>query len=176
MANPSQTPYGPRDAVADWLRANGIDPGDVPIEGPIAIKDDSIQYAALLRDEAGHVYADPATGDAACEQRTAPLTVQPPTNVQVPPYADWATDHYISYLAQTQSRPGPDAGDGTWWMERRTTGKGMVVCSCGYASGLASIDELPTPQSLEADHPGMTNVLDQVANPALIGDGAPLAP
>lgn len=84
MAVPSETAYGPREAVADWLRANDIDPGDVPIDGPIAIDDEQrIRYAALLRNEAGHRYVDQATGDAAREERTAPLKVDPPTNVQV---------------------------------------------------------------------------------------------
>ncbi|MFD4569371.1 hypothetical protein ACFWOX_34040 [Streptomyces sp. NPDC058467] len=88
MPVPIETPFGPLAAVADWLRANGIDPDDVPLEGPIAIERDrlgkwSIRYAALLRNEAGHRYVDPATDDAAREERTTPLKVDPPANVQV---------------------------------------------------------------------------------------------
>jgi len=84
----TETSYGSVTAVAEWLRANGIDPSDVPIEGPIAIERDqlgkwSIRYAALLRNEDGHRYVDPATDDAAREERTTPLKVDPPTNVQV---------------------------------------------------------------------------------------------
>ena len=84
-----ETPYGPREAVAEWLSANGIDPNDVPIEGPIAIELETvdgsrcIRYAALLRNETGHRYMDSATGDAAREERTEPLKVEPPANVQV---------------------------------------------------------------------------------------------
>lgn len=89
MAVPAETPFGPIAAVADWLSANGIDPRDVPIEGPITIEPNPeghgqcIRYAALLHDEHGRRYQDPATGDAAREERTAPLKAEPPTNVQV---------------------------------------------------------------------------------------------
>ncbi|WP_307621697.1 hypothetical protein [Streptomyces sp. V3I7] len=69
--------------MADWLRANGIDPRDVPIEGPIAIEHGRIRYAALLHDEAGRRYQDPSTGHAAREVRSAPLVVEPPASVQV---------------------------------------------------------------------------------------------
>ena len=79
---PINTPFGPADAVADWLRANDIDPNDVPITGPIIIERDplegrSIRYAALLRNEAGRHYVDQATGDAAREERTTSLKAEP---------------------------------------------------------------------------------------------------
>ena len=78
MPVPIETPYGPVTEVAEWLRANGINPDDVPIEGPITIDDGQrIRYAALLRNETGHRYVDPATGEAAREERTAPLKVRP---------------------------------------------------------------------------------------------------
>lgn len=83
MARETETVYGPVTAVAEWLRANDIDPSDVPFEGPIAIKQGHIRYAALLRNEDGHRYVDEATGDAAWAQLTAPLRVEPPANVQV---------------------------------------------------------------------------------------------
>jgi hypothetical protein len=77
MPVPVETPHGPREAVADWLYANGINPNDVPNEGPIAIKQGRIHYAALLCNEAGRHYVDESTGEAAREERTAPLTVPP---------------------------------------------------------------------------------------------------
>ncbi|NEA67538.1 hypothetical protein [Streptomyces sp. SID12488] len=83
MPVPSETAYGPIADVADWLRANGIDPNDVPHEGPITIDGQCIRYAALLRNEDGHRYVDQATGDAAREERTASLKVEPPEKVQV---------------------------------------------------------------------------------------------
>lgn len=83
MPVPYETAYGPIAAVADWLRANDIDPNDVPIEGPITIEQGHIRYAALLRNEDGHRYVDESTGDAAREEQTAPLKVEPPANVQV---------------------------------------------------------------------------------------------
>ncbi|MEU6491103.1 hypothetical protein ABZ890_12000 [Streptomyces sp. NPDC046984] len=83
MSVPRDTPYGPVDVVAAWLRANDIDPNDVPIEGPITIEQGRIHYAALLRNEAGHRHEDRATGRAAREERTAPLVVKPPANMRV---------------------------------------------------------------------------------------------
>ena len=83
MPKPIETPFGPMDAVADWLRANGIEPTDVPINGPIAIDGQCIRYTALLRNEDGRHYVDPETGDVACEERTAQLTVEPTANMQV---------------------------------------------------------------------------------------------
>ena len=83
-----ETPFGPREAVASWLRANGIDPDDVPIDGPIAIEREStegpwsIRYAALLRKD-GQRYLDEATGGPAQELRTVPLKIEPPENMQV---------------------------------------------------------------------------------------------
>lgn len=82
MSRADETAYGSVTAVADWLYANGIDPNDVPFEGPITIERDPlegrrIRYAALLRNDEGHRYVDPATGDAAREVRTAPLKVEP---------------------------------------------------------------------------------------------------
>jgi hypothetical protein len=84
MPVPIETPFGPMDAVVDWLRANDIDPNDVPIEGPITIKDGHIEYAALLRNEASRHYMDEATGEAARERRTALLKVEPTVSVQIP--------------------------------------------------------------------------------------------
>ncbi|MFG2699544.1 hypothetical protein [Streptomyces sp. NPDC048386] len=89
MAVPYETAYGPLTAVADWLRANGIDPADVPIDASIGIERLTyagarcIRYTALLRSEEGRPYVDPATGRAAEEERIELLTVDPPENVQV---------------------------------------------------------------------------------------------
>lgn len=67
-----------------WLRANGIDPADVPFNSEIAIEPASrkgaqlIRHTVYLRDETGHKYLAPATGDAAQEERTVPLVIAPP--------------------------------------------------------------------------------------------------
>ncbi|GAA4676813.1 hypothetical protein GCM10023347_33930 [Streptomyces chumphonensis] len=79
----SETPYGPRAAVAAWLLVNGVNPDDVPLEGPISVDGQHIRYAALLRNEAGRHYRDERTGRSAREERVTPLTVEPPANVQV---------------------------------------------------------------------------------------------
>lgn len=83
MPVPVETPSCPPAAVADWLRANGINPNDVPIGGPITIERGRIRYAVLLRNETGDRYVDPTTGDAARGERTAALKAEPPASVQV---------------------------------------------------------------------------------------------
>ncbi|MFF8910177.1 hypothetical protein [Streptomyces olivaceoviridis] len=85
-----ETAYGPVDAVASWLRANDINPNDVPINGHIAIELETIggarciRYTALLRNEQGYHYHDPETDQAAQEERTTPLKAEPPETVRVP--------------------------------------------------------------------------------------------
>ncbi|MFE9687985.1 hypothetical protein [Streptomyces sp. NPDC006285] len=84
-----ETVHGPVHAVAEWLRANGIDPQDVPIDSDITIGTEPfggarhIRYSALLRNELGHLHHDPATGRAAVEARTALLVVEAPENVKI---------------------------------------------------------------------------------------------
>lgn len=77
------------EAVQAWVRANGIDPNDVPVDPPLTIESSGggvpvIRYTALLRNENGRPYPDPDTGDAAAEERTVPLVVEPP--------AEWPVD------------------------------------------------------------------------------------
>lgn len=89
MPVPYETAYGPLPEVVAWLTANGIDPADVPVDGEITIEvqnlagDRYVRYSALLRNEDGHRYLDPATNEAAQEERIAPLKVDPPENVHV---------------------------------------------------------------------------------------------
>lgn len=76
-----------------WLRSNGIDPEDVTPRADITIEpltlggDRAIRYTALLRNAEGHKYLDEATGEAAREERTVPLVVDPP-----PHWRDKETD------------------------------------------------------------------------------------
>ena len=75
---------GRREELKAWLQANGIDPADVPIHANISIEPTKprgahlIRYTVYLRDTSGRKYQDPATHDAAQEERTVPLLVQPP--------------------------------------------------------------------------------------------------
>jgi hypothetical protein len=86
---PATCAYGPVKAVSDWLRANRIDPCDVPIDAEIVIERETtgggwcIRYTALLRNSDGCLYDDPATDEAARGERTALLVADPPENVQV---------------------------------------------------------------------------------------------
>ncbi|NUP16619.1 MAG: hypothetical protein HOZ81_11020 [Streptomyces sp.] len=65
----------------------------------------------------------------------------------------WALDHQVHAFAQTESRPGPLTAEGERWMERQPTGKVMVVCTCGYSSGLIDGAELEnTVAALQEGH------------------------
>lgn len=73
-----------RQELQAWLRANGIDPGDVPVHEDITIEpltlggDRAIRHTVYLRNADGAKYLDEATGDAAQEERIVPLVVDPP--------------------------------------------------------------------------------------------------
>jgi hypothetical protein len=83
-----ETAHGPREAVADWLAANGIEPGDVPLHSTILIEHDpvegrSIHYTAVVRSDEGRIVHDPQTDGPMVVEQTAPLKADPPANVQV---------------------------------------------------------------------------------------------
>jgi hypothetical protein len=72
----------------------------------------------------------------------------------LPEPVPWTLDHQVHVFAQTESRPGPLTDEGERWMERQPTGKVMVVCTCGYSSGLIDRTELEaTVAGLEPEHP-----------------------
>ncbi|SHI66316.1 hypothetical protein [Streptomyces sp. 3214.6] len=69
-------------AVQGWLRLNGIDPRDVPLDSEMVIEDSAfgmvIRYTAYLYDEQGRKYVDPDAPEfAASQDRTAVLKVAP---------------------------------------------------------------------------------------------------
>ncbi|WP_416976673.1 hypothetical protein [Streptomyces sp. T028] len=76
---------GQRDglrAVQRWLRLNGIEPRDVPLDSEMVIEDSAfgmvIRYTAYLYDDEGRKYVDPDAPEfAASEDRTAVLRVAP---------------------------------------------------------------------------------------------------
>ncbi|MGW3416474.1 hypothetical protein [Streptomyces phaeochromogenes] len=65
----------------------------------------------------------------------------------------WVLDHQLHLLAQIESRPGLPDAKGDRWMDRRTTGKVMAVCTCGLNTGLVDRGELPSIEQLAAEHP-----------------------
>lgn len=78
-----QTDWGRRDALCNWLTANGINPADVPIDGDLTIIDTdtgrAIRVEVELRGEDGRVLLDEREHRAARELRTVPLLVEPPS-------------------------------------------------------------------------------------------------
>jgi hypothetical protein len=68
-------------------------------------------------------------------------------------WGPWTLDHQVHLFARTESRPGPLTAEGERWMERRQTGKVMVVCTCGYSSGLIDSADLErTVAELQVEH------------------------
>jgi hypothetical protein len=78
-----------RQALCEWLSANGITPGNVPIESTFTIVESSegrrlIHYTKVVRDErTGNIMAGedgyPVTRDA-----SAPCLVDPPPWLNIP--------------------------------------------------------------------------------------------
>ncbi|MFF5795768.1 hypothetical protein [Streptomyces albogriseolus] len=76
---------GGMHAVQAWMRANSINPDDVPVHSEIALEDSAfgmlVRYEAYLLNEDGRRYVDPDNPDrAATENRTALLQLPPPTS------------------------------------------------------------------------------------------------
>lgn len=69
------------NAICGWLGANGIDYRDVPTDHDLTVEDGPdgrvIRYRAYLRALDGFKYHVDGVG-AASEERTVPLTVEPP--------------------------------------------------------------------------------------------------
>jgi hypothetical protein len=68
----------------------------------------------------------------------------------------WALDHAPRILMQMEVRPGPAMTDGTRWTERRLTGRGVALCSCGYNTGLIPRAELPEVTAFVSGHKPLT--------------------
>lgn len=75
-----QTDWSRRDALRDWLTANGIEPNIVPIDGDLTIVDTehgrAIRYEAFVQKDGAKVM-DPRGGEA-YEIRTVLLVTEPP--------------------------------------------------------------------------------------------------
>ena len=71
------------DAIRAWLKANNINPSDVPIRGDLYLEPDPdggqrIAYEAFHLDSQGHRHVDERGESAAIERRHTPLLVDPP--------------------------------------------------------------------------------------------------
>lgn len=140
-----------RELVAAWLTANGIAPDDVPYGRPITetTREDGtriIQYTAFLCED-GKRYVD-STGDVATQRREVDLVV--PWDADADTL--WTTEHRVTLLQQIETRLGDDAGEGQRWMEARSTGRVLVACNCGYASGWVRRSDLPDAAAVYAEH------------------------
>lgn len=100
ISDASIGPYIQRDdqrraELLDWCRANGIEPNDVPASSTLSVESTNpeggqlIRHTAYLRNANGHFYEDPANPDeAAQEERTVPLAVEPPAHWRPTPLGE----------------------------------------------------------------------------------------
>lgn len=70
-------------ALRDWVRANGLNPNEIPINADMTIEDTPdgrvIRYTAYTLSSSGAKLADPVrSGEALTEERAVPLVVEPP--------------------------------------------------------------------------------------------------
>ncbi|MFE1543619.1 hypothetical protein ACFW61_24505 [Streptomyces microflavus] len=140
-------PDHPREEIAAWLTANGIDPGEVPLDSHIAIGADNngasvIRYTEFLRRDGRRYLNDDGTGPAS-EQRETPMLVAPPEGAQ------WRTDHQLTIRAQIETRQCADG-----WAEHRKTGLSLVACNCGFTTGWVPAAGLPSLADLTSQHGG----------------------
>jgi hypothetical protein len=71
------------EALCDWARANGIEPGEVSADDDITIEDGPdgwvIRYRAFVRSSSGSKQVDPIRSEEALtEARIVPLVAEPP--------------------------------------------------------------------------------------------------
>lgn len=95
-----------RQAICDWLAANGIDPNYVPRDTDLTIETDDrgqrlIKCEAFVRQADGSLTLDEHGTDAARETRTVPLTVEPPEWWK--PHVKPTRDELIEQLAAVRA-------------------------------------------------------------------------
>jgi hypothetical protein len=83
--------YDRREAMSRWLAANGIDPDDVPLHADVTVDTGHdgrrvILYEAFQRGSNGSILVSDDGTSAAVEERTTPLTTEPP--VELASYVD----------------------------------------------------------------------------------------
>ncbi|MFD3654343.1 hypothetical protein [Streptomyces sp. NPDC058620] len=151
MPKPSTPAWEP---TAAWLQANGIDPSDVPLDSTPSEGVDSegrpiIRYTVLLRRDGRRYLADDGL-EAATEEREAPL-ITPRTAAPGP----WAAGHQLTIRTQLESRVGPlYEATGDRWAEHRDTGRILVSCNCGFATGWTLAAAIPSLAELRREHEG----------------------
>ncbi|MFE9845808.1 hypothetical protein [Streptomyces goshikiensis] len=67
-----------RAAIAVWLRCNGIDPADVPIDSTIVVNENTITLDVFAQADNGAKVFDLLTDGPVTERRTVPCQSQPP--------------------------------------------------------------------------------------------------
>jgi hypothetical protein len=73
-----------RQQLNEWVRANGIDPGDVPVTAHMSrTEDDRLTFKRVVRSElTGTVMLDPNQPNTALiERASVPMLVEPPKDV-----------------------------------------------------------------------------------------------
>lgn len=70
-----------REQICAWLRANGLDPGDIPIGASVIVSDHWITTMVWQRDAQGDRKMNPTTGEPVLGGVTVPMLVPPEGDV-----------------------------------------------------------------------------------------------
>lgn len=80
-----------REEACNWIRANGLDPDQIPEQAPIHINGDHITVRYVIRDEHDDVRLD-GNRQPLTEQRTVPMVRQWEGSTDLLPVAKWGHD------------------------------------------------------------------------------------
>lgn len=86
MWPPDADKAGREDAhkqVCDWLRANGINPADLPANPRASLVDGQLTFLRKVRSPEGRDVLTPDRTEVMTETVTAPITVPPPWLVEL---------------------------------------------------------------------------------------------
>lgn len=83
-----------RQAIAEWLEANGVAPDDVPLDAAAGVTDGRLTVEVYRRNAEGRLYVDPDTGEVARTTVTVPVKARPSHHAHL-----WLTDGHEGQTA-----------------------------------------------------------------------------
>lgn len=132
-------------AVCEWLHANGANPDDIPIDSDLYITGDGparvLHYETYVCGTDGCRLAD-ARGEKVVEQRTVPLTVEPPAHWQ--PVQKPTREALLAVVDAVRKlhQPAPDHIGGL----SLNTGQRCAACDQPYrCSTIRTLDAMERP-------------------------------
>jgi hypothetical protein len=129
---------GPRDlreAVCDWLTANGVDPRNVPVDGELWVDTDgngirTLHAEQFETDASGRHVLNERRDEAARRQVAVPLVVEPP---------HWWQPHRLPTREQLLA-----AVSTVFHLHHRAEHHGQIICAhCSALDGQGTTDNPP---------------------------------